>query len=222
LVTEEPRLPRVKLRRRTKIMAIPDKTGFQAEIEVSESGRRYIVLRYGRIFVAKLIEELYTEEVFDAIATAYTAKKLSKPMPASPKAVAETTNKYRSHDSTQVERRNRRGTAENRESRFAVGEQEGTTEIPRRAELKLPILKLLARGPMENRDIVDAIAEFYDLSEEEKSRTIDSSFPIFEREVWGAKHLLKEEGLIDYPSRGESRRPTSITVSGLMFLERNT
>ena len=100
--------------------------------------------------------------------------------------------------------------------------EEGTTEIPRRAELKLPILVLLAQGPMENRDIVDAIAELYALTEEERTRVIDSVTSIFEREVWGAKHSLRADGLIDYPTRDGSARPTSITARGLRYLKENS
>ena len=203
-------------------MAMPNRAGFNAEIETSESGRRYIILRYGRIFVAKLIEETYTEDVFYAIATAYTAKSLSKPTPSSPKASTEAAEEYRNRNSSQEEKGSRRGTAENRESRYTVSEQEGTAEIPRRAELMLPVLDLLAESPMENHEIVDAIAELYNLSEEERTRKVSSNLPIFEREVWGAKHLLREDGLVDYPSRGESPRPTSITARGLRFLEDNS
>ena len=196
-------------------MTIPNKAGLNAEIDISESGRRYIILRYRGIFIAKLIEEMYTEEVLDAIAAAYTARNLSEPTSAVQKAAIAIAEEYRNPGLNQLGGENRRVAAGIGDHTYTERKEEGTTEIPRRAELKLPMLELLAQGPMENSDIVDAIAELYDLTEEERTRVINSNFSIFEREVWGAKHLLREDHLIDYPTRGESPRPTSITARGL-------
>ena len=203
-------------------MAIHDTSGYNAEIEISESGRKYVILRYGRIFIAKLIEEMYTGEVFNALAAAYAARFLSQPPIAVQTTNTTTDVEYRNRGVTRLAERESRGTTSIRDHTYTGREEEGTTEIPRRAELKLPILELLAQGPMEHRDIIDAIAELYDLSIDERTRVVNSDFPIFEREVWGAKHLLKEDGLVDYPSRGEGRGPTYITARGLKFLEENT
>lgn len=203
-------------------MAIQDTSGYNAELEISESGRRYVVLRYGRIFIAKLIEEMYTGEVFNALAAAYTAKFLSQAP-----AVAQKTGPRVAEDSpndgmtVQGERESREPTSYG-DRTYGTSETEGTTEIPRRAELMVPVLELLAQGPMNNSDIIDAIAELYNLSEEERKRRLNSDLPIFVREVWGAKHLLKEAGLVHYPSRGEGRGPTRITERGLRFLEENS
>ncbi len=202
-------------------MAIHDTSGYNAELEISESGRRYIILRYKRVFIAKLIEEMYTGEVFKALAAAYTAKFLSQPPAVAQKTdptIAE--HKPKSGVPRQAERE-RRGATPSRDYTFATRE-EGTTEIPKRKELKLPILELLSRGPMENSDIVDSMAKLFKLSVEERKRVVNSDLSIFDREVWGAKHLLKEAGLVDYPSKGEGRGPTYITARGLKFLEENT
>ncbi|MCZ0939403.1 MAG: winged helix-turn-helix domain-containing protein [Caldilineaceae bacterium] len=203
-------------------MAVHDTSGYNAELEISESGRRYIILRYGRIFIAKLIEEMYTGEVFNALAVAYTAKFLSQPPTAVQTTDPTTVEDNRNRAVSRPAGRESKGATSFRDHTFAPREEEGTTEIPRRPELKLPILKLLARGPMEHRNIIEAVAEIYDLSEEERTRKVKSNLPIFEREVWGAKHLLKEEGLVGYPSRGEGRGPTYITERGLKFLEENS
>ena len=203
-------------------MAIHDTSGYNAEIEISESGRKYVILRYGRIFIAKLIEEMYTGEVFNALAAAYAARFLSQPPIAVQTTDTTTDVEYRNRGVTRLAERESRGATSIADHIYTKREEEGTTEIPRRAELMLPVLDLLAKGPMKNSDIIDAIAELYNLSLEERTRVVNSGLPIFEREVWGAKHLLKEDGLIDYPSRSESPRPTSITVRGLKFFEENS
>ncbi len=196
--------------------------GFNAEIEISESGRRYVILRYGRIFIAKLIEEMYTDGVFNALAAAYAAKFLSRPTVPVQISSAETAVESRDRDLTQRQREGRGATSVEGHTFTRKEEEEETTEIPRRADMMLPILELLAHGPMKHRDIVDCVAEIYDLSVEDRTRVVNSSLPIFEREVWGAKHKLKESGLVDYPSRGESPGPTSITALGRKYLKANS
>ena len=62
---------------------------FNTEIEVSESGRRYTILRYGRIFIAKMIEDVYTDGVFNALAIAYVAKTLRTPSLSAPQTAIE-------------------------------------------------------------------------------------------------------------------------------------
>ena len=203
-------------------MTIHDTSRYNAELEISESGRRYIILRYGRIFIAKLIEEMYTGEVFNALAAAYTARFLNQPPIAVQTTDPKTAEDNPISDVTRQAGSENKGATLFEHRTYATREEEGTTEIPRRAELKLPVLELLAQGPMNHRDIIEAIAELYNLSEEERKRTVNSNLPIFEREVWGAKHLLKEDGLVDYPSRGEGRGPTYITARGLKFLEENS
>ena len=52
---------------------------FTYETEVSSSGRHYKIVKYGGTFIAKIIDEVFTPGVWNAITSSYTARFLSRP-----------------------------------------------------------------------------------------------------------------------------------------------
>ena len=52
---------------------------FTFETEVSSNGRHYKIVKYGGTFIAKIIDGAFTQEVWDAISSSYTARFLNRP-----------------------------------------------------------------------------------------------------------------------------------------------
>ena len=94
--------------------------------------------------------------------------------------------------------------------------------IPRRAELRIPILELLKYEALRQFELEARLAAQFNLTNEARSMKHPSGQRKFDKEVWGAKDQLKKMGLIDYPNLGEKTRPARITARGLRFLEENS
>ena len=70
--------------------------------------------------------------------------------------------------------------------------------IPRRAELKVPILKLLEYEDLTQSELEERLSALYHLTVEERNyRPYEkNNNTLFYNEIWGAKDQLKREGLI--------------------------
>lgn len=91
--------------------------------------------------------------------------------------------------------------------------------IPDYQSLMLPVLRFLSDGEGKNyREIVDALADDFQLSSDERKELLPSGQqPIFKNRVGWARTYLKQAGLIEYPKRGINR----ITQRGLQVLDDN-
>ena len=90
--------------------------------------------------------------------------------------------------------------------------------IPDFQSIMLPLLILACDSDIHNfHEVVDKLANEFDLSDEEISTLIPSGQPRFENRVGWAKTYLKKSGLITYPKRGHLK----ITQRGLEVLEEN-
>ena len=87
--------------------------------------------------------------------------------------------------------------------------------IPRRADLKVPILKLLEYEALRPFELEERLAAQFNLTKEERDYKKYKNNPntFFYNEIWGARDLLKKEGLVEYGGRG-SRGLTHITAQG--------
>lgn len=84
--------------------------------------------------------------------------------------------------------------------------------IPKRAELKIPILKLLEYEALTQSEFEERLAVLFNLTKEERDyRPYENNQnTLFYNEIWGAKDILKKEGLIEF-GRG---RPARLTAQG--------
>jgi len=104
--------------------------------------------------------------------------------------------------------------------------------IPNYQTVMLPLLELLSDG-MEHslRECIDALADHFRLSREERSDLLPSGQqPVFDNRVGWARTYLKKAGLLEAPARGRVRitprgqevlkeRPSQINVEFLMRYE---
>ncbi len=82
--------------------------------------------------------------------------------------------------------------------------------IPKRADLKVPILKLLEYESLTQSEFEERLAVQYNLTKDEReySPYENNQNTLFYNEIWGAKDLLKKEGLIEF-GRGVPARLTA-------------
>ena len=78
--------------------------------------------------------------------------------------------------------------------------------IPRRAELRIPILEMLKYEALRQFELEARLAAQFNLTDEARSIKHPSGQRKFDKEVWGAKDQLKKRGHIDYPNLGEKTR----------------
>jgi len=91
--------------------------------------------------------------------------------------------------------------------------------IPDYQTAMLPLLRLTADGQERRfRDAVEALAEHFALSDEERAEMLPSgTAPLFDNRVGWARTYLKQAGLLESPKRGILR----ITARGRELLSRN-
>jgi len=91
--------------------------------------------------------------------------------------------------------------------------------IPDYESIMLPFLKKLSDGNEHKfRDLIEELAEEFNLSAEEKKELLPSgTSPIFDNRVGWARTYLKKAGLIEAPKRGIS----VITEKGIEVLKQN-
>jgi restriction system protein len=74
--------------------------------------------------------------------------------------------------------------------------------IPDYQSIMLPMLRVVADGQEHKyRDLIDALATVFALSEDERREPLASGQPIFDNRVGWAKTYLKKAGLLDNPKR---------------------
>ena len=88
--------------------------------------------------------------------------------------------------------------------------------IPKRAELRVPILKLLEYEALTQSEFEERLAIQYNLTKDERgySPYENNQNTLFYNEILGAKDLLKKEGLIEF-GRGS---PARLTAQGRVRL----
>ncbi|WP_417452560.1 restriction endonuclease [Kiloniella sp.] len=75
--------------------------------------------------------------------------------------------------------------------------------IPDYQTLMLPVLKSADKGKVKTTEVINHLANKYNLTEEEKNKLLPSGGKkIFYDRVHWAKSYLKQSGLLHYPSRG--------------------
>jgi restriction system protein len=79
--------------------------------------------------------------------------------------------------------------------------------VPDFQTIMLPFMKLLADGQeWKMRDVVEALASGFSLTEEERQEMLPSGqSKVFSNRVGWAKTYLKNAGLVDNPTRGKVR-----------------
>lgn len=90
--------------------------------------------------------------------------------------------------------------------------------IPDYQTLMLPVLKSCAEGEVVTRDVIERLADDFDLSVDEREELLPSGkqAKFFNRVQW-ARTYLKQADLLRYPARGKML----ITESGKSVLEKN-
>jgi len=75
--------------------------------------------------------------------------------------------------------------------------------IPNYQQLMLPLLKVLAdKKEHKTKDVIEQLANEFNLTDEEKSELLDGGQPVFNNRVGWARTYLKKACLIDNPKRG--------------------
>src|SRR3990172_10765967 len=90
--------------------------------------------------------------------------------------------------------------------------------IPTYDQFIYPVLEILGKHPegLRSRDVYEAVANYVDLKDEERSALLPSGRQaVYQNRIGWAQDRLKRAGLTEAPSRGFWK----ITVSGRAFLE---
>lgn len=75
--------------------------------------------------------------------------------------------------------------------------------IPDYQTLMLPVLKSCAKGEVATSEVVDVLADEFQLTEEEQKQLLPSGKQaVFLNRIQWAKTYLKQAGLLNYPARG--------------------
>lgn len=90
--------------------------------------------------------------------------------------------------------------------------------IPKYDEMYRALLNCLADGqPHKSKEVKDAVARFFSVSEKERAELLPSGKPLFDNRIGWTKTYLKKAGLVESPSRGVF----VITPAGRQVLNEN-